>query len=346
MASVGEHLRRLRHERDEWLRLLSPLFLLIAIVLIGTLGYRLIEGWKPLDALYMAAIGITSVGFGEVEPLSPAGKVFTIMLVFAAFASAGYTVSTLTSFIVNGEITRMFQARKMDTRIQRLADHIILCGAGRVGWHIAEELHKTQTPFVVIERNLDSVSDLERIGDVLYIKDDATSDETLRQAGIDRASGLVVALGDDKDNVYLVLTARTLNPHLRIIARVNADENADKLRRAGADELVSPDAIGGLRMASVILRPAVVHFLDEMLRVPDAALRIDEIPVDDFPALIGKTLDEVDLAEKTGLLVVALLSAGGYQFNPDGATRLVAGDVVIVMGTSQQRDRLRRAVRS
>lgn len=318
-------------------RLARALLLIVAVACGGTLGYSLLEGWGVLDALYMTIITMTTVGYGETRPLSDAGRWFTISLIITSIGLAGYSVSTLAAFIVEGEFYRIIRERRMDQRIANLSDHLILCGAGRTGHYIAEEFYRTHTPFVVIEYDDDVLEAARQIGDFPYLKADATQDETLRLAGIERARGLVAALGEDKDNVFIVLSARALNPRLRVIARVSDEANASKLIKAGADEVVSPNMIGGLRMASVMLRPAVVSFLDEMLRVPDQTLRVEEVHVERIPRVIGKTLGEADIAKRTGMLVMAIKSVdSGYRFNPGASTVLRASDVLIVVATPEQ----------
>lgn len=225
----------------------------------------------------------------------------------------------------------------MDKKIAKLNNHIILCGLGRVGTQIAAEFYKTLTPFVLIEKDERIIERSLKIGELLYIQGDATKDETLYQAGVERAKGLVAALADDKDNAFIVLSARSLNPNLRIITRLTNEENAEKMHKVGADEIVSTSSIGGMRMASVMIRPSVVSFLDEMLRASGQTLRMEELNLNDAPNLIGKTLAEVKIGERTGLLVVAIKShSGDYQFNPMGKTVLSEGDVLIVIGTPQQ----------
>ena len=323
-------------------RLLIALALVIVVVCGGTLGYILLERWSLFDALYMTIITMTTVGYGETRPLSEAGRMFTMGLILTSIGMAGYGVSTLAAFVVEGEFYRIIQERRMDQRIAKLTDHIILCGGGRTGHYIAEEFFRTNTLFVLVEQDQAVLDGVLQLGDIPFVQDDATQDETLQLAGIERARGLVAALGEDKDNVFLVLTARALNPNLRIVARLNDETNAGKLRKAGADEVVSPNVIGGLRMASVMLRPAVVTFLDEMLRVPNQTLRVDEVHMEQFPHLTGKTLGEADIARRTGMLVMAVKSVtSGYQFNPGASTRLQAGDILIVVGTREQIDRLR-----
>lgn len=320
-------------------RFLVPALLILSTILVGMGGYMLIEGWPLVDALYMTILTLTTIGYGEPFPLSSAGEIFTIGMMLATIAVAGYALSTVATFIFEGELNRMLRGRRMDRRITQMADHVILCGLGRTGYCIAEEFSKTQTPFVAIERNPETLeAALLTLGDILFLEADSTHDETLRAAGIERAVGLIAALGDDKDNLFIVLSARTLNPDLRIIARAQDDDNAAKMRRVGANEVVSPNAIGGLRMASVMIRPKVVSFLDEMLRVPGETLRISELDVDRVPGLVGMTLAEANIPARTGMLVVAIIGAEqGYRFNPRADTVLHHGDTLIVMGTPEQR---------
>jgi voltage-gated potassium channel len=325
-------------------RMSYPAIIIVIAIGFGTLGYRLLEGWSFVDALYMTIITMTTVGFAEVQPLSEYGRIFTIGLIVTSIGIAGYVVSQLTAFVVEGEVKRILQGRKMDKQIAKLNNHIILCGAGRTGLHIAEEFHRTRTPFVVIEQNKEALEDLLRFEGLLYLQEDATQDETLILAGVKRARGLVTTLSEDKDNIFVTLCARSLNPKLRIIARLVEERNAELLRKAGAAEIVSPNAIGGLRMASVMLRPEVISFLDEMLRVTGQALRLEEMHVDDTPALLNRSLGEADIRRRIGLLVVAVKSQQhGYQFNPGAETILRSGDILIVIGTEEQLTRLHLA---
>jgi voltage-gated potassium channel len=325
------------------LRLGYALVLVLTVTATGMLGYHFIEGWPLLDSLYMTVLTLTTIGYGVPHPLSYRGTIFTIAMMVSSIGIVGYSLSTVAAFLFEGELNRFLQVRRMDQRITRLSNHIILCGCGRTGIHIAEEFRKTHTPFVVVDREPDKIEHMRAVlGDVLYLHGDATQDEVLRTARIEQAAGLVAALGDDKENLFIVLTARSLNPTLRIITRANEDENIAKLRRAGADEVVSPNAVGGLRMASVMLRPAVVTFLDQMLRVPDQTLRIEEVHINATPSLIGKTLLEANIPQRTGLLVVAIIASdGSYRFNPRADSLLHAGDTLIVMGTPEQRETFR-----
>lgn len=319
-------------------RLFYALCFLLIIISMGTIGYHLMEGWSLLDALYMTVITLATVGYGEIHPLSSGGRIFTIFLIFSSVGTMGYAIASLTKFIVEGEFNQLIRGRRMSSQIAKMKDHIILCGAGPTGLYIAEELSKTNTPFVLIERNPETLKHvMTMIGEMPHILGDAAHDDTLLQAGIERAKGLIAVLGEDKDNVFIVLSARSLNVKLRIVARVIEEENTEKFRKAGADEIVSPNAIGGLRMASIMIRPSVVSFLDQMLRVSNQVLRVEEIRADDMPAMKGQTLEQTDMGRKTGLLVLAVKSADGqYQFNPGKHYVLNSGDVLIVMGTREQ----------
>jgi voltage-gated potassium channel len=325
------------------LRLLRALGLFVTALLAGTLGYHRLEGWSLLDGLYMTVITMTTIGYGEIQPLSQTGQVFTIFLSLVSIGIGGYAISAAAAFVVEGDLQRIIRGRKMDKQIAQLEDHIIVCGAGRVGMQVVAEFHKTRTPFVVIEHDPEEIEALKRFGDILYLQGDATKDASLRLAGIERARGLVVALADDKDSAFVVLTARSLRPDLRIVTRMTEEENAEKLRRVGANAIASPNAIGGMRLASLMIRPTVVAFLDEMLYVPGATLRMEEVALDGVSSLIGQTLGEADIGRQTGLLVVAIRSSDGQLlFNPGAQVKLKEGDILIVIGTPDQLATLRR----
>ena len=317
-------------------RILYAFVLILMTASVGTAGYHFLQGWSWSDGLYMTVITMTTVGYGETRELTQIGRAFTMLLVVTSIGIAGYAISTVAAYVVEGEFNRVFRGRKMDNRIAKMRDHIVLCGAGRTGSEIAQELYKTLTPFVIIEKDEEALKRLKFLKDIPYLQGDATRDSVLRRSGIERAKGLLAVLPDDQANVCLVLTVRALNPDLRIISKLSNDNNHQKLVRAGADAVVQTQAIGGLRMASMMIRPSVVTFLDKMLRVTGETLRVEELAA--TASMQGKTLQQLNLTERTGLLVVALQrpEEQEYCFNPKPETELGEGDVLIVIGSPRQ----------
>ncbi len=316
-------------------RLIRIALVLVLVIVVGTVGYRVIEhgtAWSVLDALYMTVITLASVGFQEVHPLSPAGRVFTIFLILGGTGVVVYGISTLTAFIVEGELTSVLRRRRMQRGIDKLTDHFIVCGADQTGRYAIDELEKTKQRFVVVDRNPERLQELEARG-VLTQHGDATHDTVLTAAGILRARGLITALHTDADNLFVTLTAKGLNPGLRVISKAVEEASEAKLRRAGADGVVMPNYIGGLRLASELIRPAVVTFLDRMVRTPERAIRVAPIEIAPHSPLNGRTLAESGLLDRDGITVVALLGADGvYHFNPKKTTHLSPEHTVIVIG--------------
>lgn len=319
-------------------KLFNASILIIFIFIAGVAGYMWIEGWCFFDALYMTVITLASVGYGETHELSMHGRIFTIFLIIIGMGSFVYAISMITALIIEGELNGFLRRRNMKAKIDKLYSHYIICGAGSVGRHVIDELFKTNRAFVAIDRDCSQLDRLSYKEHILFLQGDASEDEVLIQAGIRRAAGLVCALPSDKDNLFIVITAKSLNPSIRIVTRAVEDESIPKLRKAGADSIVSANAIGGMRMASEMVRPKVVSFLDKMLRSQDASLRVEELALGSESTLIGKTLREANINDATGLLVIATNNdqTGEYRHNPKSNYVFKKDDVIIVIGNTEQ----------
>lgn len=325
-------------------RLLQIVILLIGVIALGTLGYQLLEGWAPFDALYMTVITVSSVGFMEVHPLSPTGRAFTMVLIVIGLGTMAYGLGTITAFWVEGDLSHIWEKRLMERRIATLTGHVIVCGGGETGRAIARELMATRTPFVVIELDAAQEPNLRKIGpDFLYLLGDATDPDVLRTAHVEAARGLIACMPSDKDNLFTMLTARELNGQVRIVTRVGSEDSRTKLLRAGADAVVSSKTIGALRLASEMLRPHVVSVLDAMLREP-SAVRVEEVPVG--AAVAGRALGTLKLQERAGVIVFAMRAGTDRQhvFNPPPARTLQAGDVLIACADHDQLETMRKIV--
>lgn len=330
-------------------RFLMAVFALAAILVGSTAGYLVLGGHEVtfLQAIYMAVITLSGVGYGEIidtthnAPL----RVFNIFVVFFGVATAVYVFSIMTAFVVEGEIKQIFSRRKMQNRIDKLSDHFLVCGLGDTGRYIVEELEKTGTPFVAIDHKQEMVTrfDGHATGKLLYVIGDATEEETLIKAGLLRARGLIAALAGDKENLVITLIARQNNPKLRIVTRCTDVRFHDKLLRAGANSTVSPNRIGGLRLASEVIRPHAVSFLDLMLKEQSSTLRIEELEVGQSP-WNGKKIDDVSLKRDYNLLLLAVRAEGKtFWANPPGDMVIRPGTVMILMGDVQDIGRAREA---
>ena len=322
-----------------------------AAIAAGTFGYYYLgEGrWSLFDCFYMTVVTLSTVGFAETLPglgEVEGARVFTVVLIVLGSGTLLYFASSLTAFIIEGDLVGVLRRRRMQNRVDELQGHVIVCGVGSTGIHCIEELAATGTPFVAVDADEDR---LVRLGEdfedmeLLYVVGDATDDHTLQRAGIARARGLIAALHDDRDNVFVTITARALNARARIVAKAVETSADKKLRRAGADAIVSPNRIGGMRLVSELIRPHVVEFLDTMLRESRRSLRIEEVPVPPGSRLDGRSLREADLRRVADVLVIAVrLADGDYVHNPSPETPLRAGMTLIVLGECHQVQRLRR----
>jgi voltage-gated potassium channel len=320
--------------------------LLVALVTGGTVGYMVIEGWSIGDSLYMTVITVTTVGYGEVQKLSDSGRFFTILLLLLSIAIAGYSVSTLISFIFEGQIVQLMRGRRMHRSISNLSDHYIICGCGVVGKEVALEFKHAGVPFVIIERDPDN-SELGRDESILFVEGDAEEEDTLTEAGIERAKGLVAALRQDENNVFVVLTARQMQPELTIVARAAEEKTEGKLIRAGADRVISPYQIAGRRIASVILRPTVMNFLDVVVEGGDVTMRLEEVTVRGGCDLVGKALRDSGIGKRTGAIIIGIHGRDGNarvdrtSETPLSTVVIEEGDVLIALGSEDHIKTLR-----
>ncbi|MEE8399943.1 MAG: potassium channel protein [Desulfobacterales bacterium] len=309
--------------------------LLLFIVAIGTAGYMALEGWDLFDALYMTVITISTVGFHEVHQVSYAGRVFTMLLVFGGVGFSLYVAAAIVQIMVEGQIRTILGRRRLDNKIKRLKNHYIICGYGRIGRVLYNDLRKSGLDLVVIENNPETIPALDADG-VLYLSGDASDEGLLIKARIDRAKCLVAALATDIDNVFLVLTARQLSPDLIIIARASHDNAKAKLKAAGADRVESPYDMGAASMAQRILRPAVTNFLDLALAYEQNEIQMEEIPVNPSSDLVDVMLKDSGIRQEYNLILIAIRKADGrMEFNPSFETIIGAGDTVVAVGEEE-----------
>jgi voltage-gated potassium channel len=327
-------------------RFLWTLALLAALIAIGITGYILIEGQSFPDALYMTAITLTAVGYEEVFPLSPRGRAFTMFLLLGGLTWLGLWFANITSLLVELDLKDALRRRRNMREIAKMKDHVIICGAGRTGRQVVQELESVTRDYVIIEKDPTQVEQLrEYVPDAHIIEGDATHDHVLHDAGLLQAKGLITCLSADTDNLFVCLSARDLAAKVTIVARAYEEESIDKLYRAGADQVVSPNVSSAVRMASVLLRPSVVSFLDIVTRSSNLALRIEQATVPHDGPVAGRTLAEAKIPQETGLIVIAVSVSGAhgreFVFNPVASTVLEPGNEVIVLGTEEQIAKLR-----
>ncbi|HEY6838727.1 MAG TPA: NAD-binding protein [Geobacteraceae bacterium] len=308
------------------------ILVLAMLVTLGTAGYTVIEGWRPLDSLYMTVITLGTVGFREVHELSDAGKVFTMILIVFGVSVIGYIVGSLAQIMFEGQFQRIIGRKKVEKKIEALRDHYIICGFGRIGALICKEFAARPLPFVVVEKHADVIEKLEQ-ENYLFLRGDATDDETLLQAGIKKAKGLISVVTSDTENVYITLTARGLNPDLFILARSGEEGSEIKLKRAGANKVVSPYLIGGSRMAQAILRPNVVDFIEIATGREHLDLQMEEILIPAHSSFIGENLVSSGFRKETGVIIVGIKKNNGKMvFNPESHSKIEALDTLIVLG--------------
>jgi len=320
------------HKTEEIRIIFLTIVLVAGILSYGVLGYMLLERWGFLDALYQTVITISTVGFTEVHELSSHGRVHTMFLILFALSLLGYFFSKFVTIMVEGRINRLLRGRKMEKTISKLKDHFIICGYGKMGIQVAYEFQNSKVPFVVLDKNPDAFLS-ESAKDMLCITGDATSEEDLERCGIRKARGLVSVLTEDQDNVYVILTALGINSQIRIVTRATDYESEKKLKRAGATHVVSPFKIGGSRIASVMLRPSITHFLDGLARAEEIRLTLVEIEVTEDSNLIGKTILDTGITDISESIIIGLRRPNEpMKIRPAIDTRLKLGDQLVLMG--------------
>lgn len=317
-------------------RLIVGVGLLIIVFLIGVFGFVFIESYPLLDAVYMTMITVASVGFGEVHPLSENGKLFTTILIILSVGSYVYAISVITSFIIEGEFRTYFKHIRVNKEIKKLKDHVVVCGYGRNGKQACQQLSSGHVKYVVVESNPQIIEQLSTEGSTLFVEGNATEDEVLELAGIKSAKGLITTLPEDADNVFVVLTAREMNPNLKIISRASSDGAETKLKRAGSDNVIMPDKIGGTHMAALITKPDVLEFVDFI--TGKINIRLEEIH---FNSLKDKnknrSIDEIGIPGKSGANIIGLKKSNGdYIVNPTGDTIMTPDSKLFVLGTEKQ----------
>ncbi|EXJ22584.1 Potassium channel protein [Alkalibacterium sp. AK22] len=317
--------------------------LLAAIVLIGTAGYYLMLDITLMNAFYMTIITMSTVGFQEVAPMHATAQLFTVGLIVISLATIGYSGGQLIGLLLDGSLRESWREQKMKEQLNALNDHIIVCGAGETGWHIIQSLMKQNTDFVVIEFEEEKLEAVKEYGSILAFQGDATSDDVLERAGISRARSLVASLNNDANNLYTVLSARQLNPNLNIVARAITHDSHEKLIRAGADKTVSPNEIGGYRMASMLTKPNVVAFLDTITHSGKIDLNLNEVIIQADSELSNKTLMQASIPEQTDLIIIAIKEQDNEQivFNPTKEHLLKAGQILIVLGDDKDLNKLK-----
>ena len=318
-------------------RINKTLALVFVILLLGVSGYMLLSNYSFVDALYMTVITITTVGFGEVKPFTPEEKIFTVFLILTSITVFGYAVSTFSEFIVSGRLFEQFKHRKVEKQIKNLKGHTIVCGFGRNGNQAILKLNNYNEKLVVVEKDKEMISELDN-NSILNIQGDATLDETLLRAGIKSAANLITALPSDADNLFVVLSARELNSNLTIISRASQGSSVRKLKIAGASNVIMPDSLGGAHMASLVITPDVIEFLDHITIQGDSKINLEEINFENIPeAYKNKTIASISQSFETGCNIVGYKTQeGDFIVNPEPSTLLVPGSKLFVLGKPEQ----------
>jgi voltage-gated potassium channel len=320
----------------------KALFFLFSVITTGVVGYMLLSGFNFIDAVYMTVITISTVGFRELHPMGDAEKIFTIFLILTSISLFGYAVSAFTEALASGVFFKQLKMKSVQRKIDKMKNHVIVCGYGRNGMQAIIKLKNYQKEFVVIEKDKEVIAFLED-EEMLCIEGDSTTDEALLKAGVERASNLITALPSDADNLFVVLSSNQLNKNCRIISRASNESSYKKLKIAGAANVIMPDKLGGAHMASLVVTPDVLEFVDRLTIEGETTANLEEILVNDLPTeYLGKTILDLDLRKKTGCTVIGVkASEGNYIINPEASIKLIADSSLIVLGRPEQILKLR-----
>ncbi|MCM3736356.1 potassium channel protein [Bacillus cytotoxicus] len=309
-------------------QLIIAIICMCFVVIIGTVGFMIIEEISLFQAFWMTMITVLTVGYGDAVPLTKAGKIFALLIIPIGVGIVTYAIGVVAAMIIEGNLFQVMRRKKMEKQIAEMKDHIIVCGSGRVGLQVVQELREKNMSFVVIDRDESVLTEKK----LLYVHGDATDDEVLHKAGITKAAGLVAIVANDAENVFITLTARGLNPNIRIIARAEKQESEEKLRRAGANKVINPSSMAGIHIAKGIANPFTVHYIDTVLYGTKQNFAIEEIEMAAGSSLIGKTLMEEDVRNRFDVTILAILRDGNIIHNPTGAEKLAERDMIIVFG--------------
>lgn len=315
-----------------------PFILLAVIFLIGIGGYMLIEGYNFEDAIYMTVITISTVGFSEVKPLSSAGRMFTVALILTSFGTFAYAISQITRYVIDGELEQYFYKYRVVRNIAKLKGHTIICGYGRNGRQAVRTLLDHQEQVVVVEKDPERIAWIKEEDEFLYFEGDASLDKTLLDAGLKNAKALITTLPNDADNLFVTLSARVLNPKIKIISRASEENSDSKLRHAGVSNVIMPDKVGGAHMAQLVVKPDVVEFMDLLTGQSKTKVHLEEIDSNELPdEFIGKSIENLDIRKRFGANIIGFKNAEGiYEFNPAADALLVANTKIFVLGNYEQ----------
>ncbi|MGG0186308.1 potassium channel family protein [Bacillus rhizoplanae] len=309
-------------------QLIIAIICMCFVVIVGTIGFMIIEEISMFQAFWMTMITVLTVGYGDAVPLTKAGKIFALLIIPLGVGIVTYAIGVVAAMIVEGNLFQAMRRKKMEKQIAEIKDHIIVCGCGRVGLQVVQELREKNIPFIVVDRE-ESVLVEQKL---LYVHGDATEDEVLHKAGITRAIGLVAIVANDAENVFITLTARGLNTNIKIIARAEKQESEEKLRRAGANKVINPSSMAGIHIAKGIANPLTVNYIDTVLYGTEQNFAIEEIEMAAGSSLIGKTLIEGNIRNRFDVTILAILRDGHIIHNPTGAEKLAERDMIIVFG--------------